>query len=225
MTTREDLLRVAKEKGKEFLDQALHLHKEDVDRVKKRLVKVALNFINRKRDPDKRNAGLINKLHRKRWLKPLLEFPFQEEENATVVVMGAGDFHQILGLGLNTTFFVSLEGGGIMSYPGCPLIKSDIPPRYKESFFVNDQLLKILAYNQGINRIFLITSFPLSLSLTDDTFWTVEHCAVWLAEAEEYLIRIIKHVEVDSFLFYDDNLYQVMTDKVLKEKNEGKIGF
>jgi len=224
MNTKEELLRLAKEKGREILDQALHLHKEDVDRVKKRIVKTALNFINKKRDPDKRNAGLIKKLHRKRWLKPLLEFPFQEEENSTLVVMGAGDFHQILGLGLNTTFFISLEGGGIMSYPGCPLIKSEIPPRYKESFFVNDQLLKILSYNQGINRIFLIGSFPIPLSLTDDSYWTAEHCTVWLAEAEEYLIKIIKHVEIYSFLFHDDKLYQVMTEKVLDEKNEGKIG-
>ncbi len=224
MGEKKGFLQDLKEKGLEALEQIGHLPREDLDRLKKKLTKTTLSFINKRRNPDKLNSEIIKKLHRKRWLKPLLEFPYQEVENSTIVVMGVNDYHSLLGLGLNTTFFLALDGGGIMSYPGCPLIKSELPPRYKESFFLNEQLSKIIPHHPEIERIFLISSFPLSESINQDPFWNIKFVTIWLAEAQEYLLHVIKKIEVFPFLIYNDRLYQVMTEKVLIEKNEGKIG-
>jgi hypothetical protein len=115
-----------------------------------------------------------------------------------------------------------------MTYAQCPFLTQHY--RNKTNL-LNDKVSNYIKQNREtrIGRLFLISSFPfpyLGKNITKDTFWSIKQCVILLATAQKYQqMTFGQGVKVESFLLYNNELCLVKSEKVLIEKNIGKIGY
>ncbi len=166
-----------------------------------------------------RNDEEFKHFIRRRWIHRIPLFPEQEKENSTLIITGSSDFRSLIGLGINTDFVIAYGAGGMACFTGCGISKQSVYG------IINEEVKKFLL-NKGIDKIFLVSSYPLSASLKagleDPGYWEIRNCIIWLAQAKEFMVGLNPDFQIFSFLIYNHNLCLVNHQKVLLEKTKYK---
>jgi len=200
-----------------------HLRKEDIVKLKKYLDDRLFDFVNKKR-----NDALFQNLKEKGWLETISSFPNQEIKNSTIVIFDANKRHNFYKLGLRTDYLLLIGGGGLMTYTQCPFHTQNSK---NKTNLLNNRVFNYIKQNREtrIERIFLISSFPfpyLGNNIAKDPFWSIKQCVILFATTQKFQQMIFgQSVKVESFLLYNNKLCLIMSEKVLAEKNIGKIGY